>query len=192
MRIIATIATATLISFFHPAFAEAESYVIDSEGAHASIHFKVSHLGFSWLTGSFRKFDGQFVFDPDMPTSSEVTVEIDTASLDSNHELRDKHLRSDDFLHTSKYPKASFKSTRIEISGDNAGTIYGNLTLHGITKEVAIQAHLVGKGDDPWGGHRVGFSGKTTIKMSDFGMERYTGSAADNVELSLNIEGIRK
>ena len=82
--------------------ANAAEFVIDTKGAHASINFRIKHLGFSWLTGRFDKFSGTFAFDEKNPETSKVKVEIDTASVNSNHGERDKHLRSDDFLETEK------------------------------------------------------------------------------------------
>ena len=77
-------------------------YVIDTKGAHASIQFRVKHLGYSWLVGRFNKFEGQFSYDADAPEKTTIEVKIDPASIDSNHAERDKHLRGDDFLHVRK------------------------------------------------------------------------------------------
>ena len=169
-------------------YAHAEAYVIDTKGAHASINFSVKHLGYSWLTGRFDNFSGTFEFNKEDPAKSHVTVEIDTTSVNSNHEARDKHLRSDDFLDTAKFPKASFKSTKIEVTGDKTAKIIGDLTLHGVTKSVTIDASYIGGGDDPWGGYRQGFMGTTTISMGDFGFKKDYGQ----VNLELHAEGIRK
>ena len=92
--------------------ASAADYVIDTKGGHASINFKIPHLGFSWLTGRFDTFSGTFTYDDKKPEASKVSVEIDTTSLNSNHAERDKHLRSADFLDAAKFPKATFVSTQ--------------------------------------------------------------------------------
>ena len=128
--------------------AQAADYVIDTAKAHASINFRIKHLGFSWLTGRFDTFNGTFSFDEATPGASKVKVEIDTDSVNSNHAERDKHLRGSDFLDTAKFPKATFESTSVLIDGDKA-KIAGNLTLHGVTKEVVIDAARVGGGSDP-------------------------------------------
>ncbi|MBT1065633.1 YceI family protein [Bowmanella sp. Y26] len=172
--------------------AHAADYAIDTKGAHASVNFKVKHIGFSWLTGRFNKFDGQFSYDAENPTASTIEVNIDTTSIDSNHAERDKHIRSGDFLNVSKFPTAKFVSTKVVKDDDNELNIHGNLTLHGVTKPVVIEVEKVGEGKDPWGGYRVGFEGSTTISMREFGIEHKLGDLADTVELELHVEGIRK
>ncbi len=176
--------------FYSPV--QAETFEIDKEGAHASINFKVQHLGFSWLTGRFDRFSGTFVYDKDDPSKSSVNVEIDTASVNSNHAKRDKHLRSADFLDVAKFPKATFVSTSVKSTGDGTADIVGMLTLHGVSKEIVIKAKYVGGGDDPWGGFRRGFEGSTRFKLKDFNINFDLGPASEYVELELHVEGIRK
>ena len=114
----------------------ADKYVIDTKGAHAFIQFKISHLGFSWLLGQFNEFSGTFMLDEAKPENSSVMVDINVASLDSNHAERDKHLRGKDFFDVKSFPKAQFKSTKIVVKGDKQATIYGDLTLKGVTKNI--------------------------------------------------------
>jgi polyisoprenoid-binding protein YceI len=171
--------------------ASAADFVIDTAKAHASINFRVKHLGYSWLTGRFDDFSGTFTYDDAKPEASKVKVEISTDSVNSNHAERDKHLRSKDFLDTANHPKAVFESTAVKMSGDKA-TIVGNLTLHGVTKEIEIAAEPVGGGEDPWGGFRQGFVGTTTLPLKDFGIDFDLGPASQEVELTLNVEGIRQ
>lgn len=172
--------------------AQAADYAIDTKGAHASINFRIKHLGFSWLTGRFDKFSGSFSFDDANPDASKVKVEIDTASVNSNHAERDKHLRGADFLDVEKFPTATFESTSVKSSAPGKATITGNLTLHGVTKEVTIEAERVGGGADPWGGTRDGFTGTTTLALSDFAIQRDLGPASKNVELTLEVEGVKQ
>ncbi len=169
----------------------ADTYEIDAKGAHASINFAVKHLGYSWLTGRFDTFSGEFTYDPAKPEASTINVTIDTTSVNSNHAERDKHLRGKDFLDTGSFPTAKFESTGVKIDGDKA-TITGNLTLHGVTKEIEIDATRVGGGEDPWGGQRQGFTGTTTLPLKDFGINYNLGPSATAVELALEIEGVRK
>ena len=125
-----------------PAFAGpagAADYVIDTAKAHAFINLRIKHLGFSWLNGRFDDFPGTFSFDEAKPEASKVKVEINTDSVNSNQAERDKHLRNKDFLDTAQFPTATFESTAVKLDGDKA-TITGNLTLHGVTKEIAIEA----------------------------------------------------
>ena len=170
----------------------AAEYEIDSKGQHASINFRIKHLGFSWLTGRFDTFTGTFTYDDKAPAAAAVKVEIDTASVNSNQAERDKHLRSPDFLDVAKFPKATFVSKSVAASGDGKAAITGDLTLRGVTKEVVINAETIGGGADPWGGVRQGFSGVTTIKLADFGVPKDLGPASKEVELTLNVEGVRK
>ncbi len=176
-----------------PAAATAADYVIDTKGAHASINFKISHLGFSFVTGRFNTFTGTFSYDEAKPEASKVAVEIDVASIDTNQAERDKHVRSADFLDVAKFPKATFVSKSVKSSGPGKATVTGDFTLHGVTKPVTIEAEYVGGGDDPWGGHRQGFRGTTTLTLADFGVDTsHLGPTAGAVELSLNVEGLRK
>jgi len=171
---------------------QAADYVIDNKGAHASINFRVSHLGYSWLQGRFNTFDGQFSFDEANPAASTVMVNISTKSVDSNHAERDKHLRSDDFLDVSKYPAAKFESTAFNMNDDGSAVMTGNFTLHGVTKPIEIAVSKLGEGDDPWGGYRSGFTGTAEFKMKDFGISKDLGPASETVYLELNVEGVRQ
>ncbi|TMP52211.1 MULTISPECIES: YceI family protein [unclassified Pseudoalteromonas] len=179
--------------FMTATHASAADYVIDTKGAHAFVNFKIKHLGYSWLHGRFNTFDGQFNYDPKNPNASQISVNIDTASLDSNHAERDKHLRGGDFLNVSKYPQASFKSTAIKFDQDGEeATVTGEFTLHGITKTISFEIDKIGEGKDPWGGYRVGFEGETSLKLADYGIDYDLGPASTHVDIGLFIEGIRQ
>lgn len=170
----------------------AADYAIDKKDQHAFINFKTGHMGFSMLHGRFNDFDGSFSWDADKPEDSKVEVVINTASVDSNHAERDKHLRTADFLNVDKHPQATFKSTSVEVTGDNTALVTGDFTFNGVTKPVVIDAVFIGEGDDPWGGYRVGFEGTTSIKLADYNVSMDLGPASAVVELDLTIEGIRK
>lgn len=167
-------------------------YAFDTEGQHQFIMFKISHLGYSWLYGRFNEFDGQFTFDADNPENSSVSVTVQTDSVDTNHAERDKHLRSDDYLDVSKYPEATFKSTRIEKTGEETAKVHGDLTLHGVTREVVLDMEQIGYGDDPWGGYRMGFAGSVEIEPENFGIEMNLGPTAEKLELILSVEGVKQ
>jgi len=172
--------------------AQAADYVIDTNKAHAFIQFKIKHLGYSWLLGRFNTFEGEFSYDEKNPSNSKIAVRIDPASIDSNHAERDKHLRGEDFLNVSKYPKASFISKSFKEKTDGTATLTGDFTLHGVTKELVIDVKHIGHGKDPWGGYRRGFEGKTSFALKDFDINYNLGPASKEVELFLSIEGIRK
>ncbi|WP_088329189.1 YceI family protein [Lacimicrobium sp. SS2-24] len=181
----------TLAAMSAPTFAA--DYIIDSKGAHAAINFKIQHLGYSWLTGRFNTFDGNFSYDADNPQASSITVNIDPASIDSNHAERDKHLRNEDFLHVTKFDKARFVSTKVtDVEEDGDFHLHGDLTLHGVTKPVVIDVEKIGEGEDPWGGYRVGFAGETKIALKDYGIDYDLGPASTHVLLELHIEGVRQ
>lgn len=172
----------------------AANYIIDDDakGAHAFINFKIKHLGYSWLTGRFNTFSGNFNYDAKKPSAAKIVVNIDPASIDSNHAERDKHLRNDDFLDVKKYKEAKFVSTSINDQGNNKLEIIGDLTLHGVTKSITIDAVKIGEGKDPWGGYRAGFSGTTTLRLKDFNIKKDLGPASAEVLMELHIEGIRQ
>ena len=183
-----TLTAATLLS----GIASAAEYKVDHEGAHASINFKIQHLGYSWLTGRFNHFSGDFNYDKDSAENSEIKVVIQIASLDSNHAERDKHLKGEKFLEADKYPTASFSSSHYQPSDANSGILTGTLQLHGVSKSISFPIHKIGEGADPWGGYRAGFSGTTLLKLADYGIDYDLGPASTHVEMELHIEGVRQ
>lgn len=187
-----TFAALTLGAALFAGQAMAADYAIDKQGQHAFINFKISHLGYSWLYGTFKDFDGSFSFDAKAPEASKVSVKINTASVDSNHAERDKHLRSGDFLNVDKHPTATFESTSVKSTGEGTADITGNLTLNGVTKPVVIAGKFLGEGSDPWGGYRAGFEGSTKLKLKDFDIQKDLGPASQEVELILSVEGVRQ
>ena len=175
-----------------PAQVLADKYLIDTEGSHAFIQFRIQHLGYSWLSGRFNTFSGTFDYDENNPDKASVQVDIDVASIDSNHAERDKHLRGDEFLDVKKFPRAKFESTSFSENGDGTAVLKGKLTLHGVTNPVAIDVQHIGQGDDPWGGYRRGFEGTTRIALADYGVKYNLGPKSKEVELILSVEGVRQ
>ena len=170
----------------------ADKYIIDTKGAHASINFSIQHLGYSYLTGRFNNFSGDFTYDPKDVAASTINVTIDTTSVDSNHAERDKHLRSGDFLNVEKFPKATFVSKKIVPDDGDEFDVVGDLTLNGVTKSITIDVDKVGEGKDPWGGYRVGFEGETEIALKDFNITKDLGPASQTVKLELHVEGVKQ
>ncbi len=179
-------AAALAAAFVGPA--QAAQYTLDP--THSFVEFRIQHLGYSWLYGRFNDIKGTLDYDAEDPNASKVEVEIATASVDSNHAERDKHLRNSDFLDVKKYPTATFVSSAFE-ANDVGGTLTGTLTLHGVSKEVSIDVTKVGEGKDPWGGYRAGFIGTMELTRSDFDMGYNLGPASETMQLELSIEGIR-
>ncbi|ETS30942.1 hypothetical protein BB987_19850 [Photorhabdus temperata] len=169
----------------------AANYKIDIPGQHAFIEFRIQHLGYSWLYGSFKDFDGSFTFDEKNPAADKVDVTIKIASLDTNHAERDKHLRSKDYFNTEKYPEAKFASTDVKKEGSKY-TITGDLTLNGVTKPVVLNAVLMGEGKDPWGGYRAGFEAYSKINLKDFNFKADLGPKSQEADLLISVEGVRE
>ncbi|RDL43729.1 hypothetical protein DN730_13360 [Marinomonas piezotolerans] len=162
----------------------AADYNVDP--AHSAVLFEVGHLGVSTTPGRFNEFEGSFSLD-EGNKSGKVEFTIQADSVDTNHEARDKHLRSPDFLDVKQFPTLTFKSTAFD-----GKSLTGDLTLHGVTKSVTFDVEKVGEGKDPWGGYRAGFEASTTIKRSDFGVSYFIPGVTDETEIEVFIEGIRQ
>jgi len=184
------IASALTATMALPMTALAADYIIDTKGAHASIDFKVSHLGYSYIQGRFNKFEGTFSYDAKNVEASKVTIDVDTTSLDSNHAERDKHLKGKKYINASKFSTAKFVSTKVTKNADGSLAINGDMTFYGVTKPVIVNANLIGEGNDPWGNYRAGLEGTLRLELADFGMPvKGTSTYAD---LDIILEGIRK
>ncbi len=168
--------------------AHAANYVIDGTGGgmHSSVTFRASHIGISSLYGRFNDISGTFTYDPANIGASTITVNIDPASLDTNLEARDTHLKSADYVDVAKFPKAGFVSTQVHDLGNGKVHVFGNFTLHGVTKEINFEAVRTGEGETPFGDYRVGFEAETTLNLPDYGIN------AGEIKLILAIEGVRQ
>jgi len=173
--------------------AQADNYDIDIEGQHAFVQFKISHLGFSYILGSFETFNGEFHYDPENLEASSINMEIQIDSLNSNHAERDRHILNDDFLNVSDYPTATFTSTAFEPTGEQSGVVTGDLTLHGETQRIEMPVTLMGEGEDPWGNYRAGFEGSAELVLGDFGIDMSSfPEPMHSLELYVTFEGIRQ
>src|SRR4029077_15508535 len=149
--------------------ARAETWAIDP--MHTNISFSVQHMVISNVRGQFDKFSGSISSKGNDPSSVKIEATIDTASINTNQPMRDNDLKSPNFLDVAKYPTMTFKSKKIEAAGDGKWKVTGDLTLHGVTKEVVLDvtgpsAEL----KDPFGNTRRGASATTTINRQDFGL----------------------
>lgn len=174
-----------------PAWAESAAsgdYKIDP--AHTSVLFTVSHLGVSQLVGRFDTVEGAVTLNPKGKSSVEVVIATD--SVDTNHKKRDDHLRSPDFFNARQFPEMKFVSSKLHFGAGGLEKIDGKLSLHGKTNPVTLTVNPVGAGKDPWGGYRAGYTATTSIKRSDYGMNFMPGGIGDDIEVSLNIEGIKQ
>lgn len=193
MRRSRILAAACLLSVLGagPASAALERYTFDP--VHTQVLFFVSHLGFSNSAGKFLAFDGGFSFDPDSWASSSVDVGIRTASINMDDQKWEKHLRSEDFFNVQKYPVMGFKSTKVEQTGERQALIHGDLTLLGVTRPVTLEATFNKAGVHPKSKQYVaGFSARTVVKRSEFGMNYGVPMLGDDVEVRLEVEGIRQ
>ena len=171
----------------------ADEYDFDIKGMHAFIDFRIQHLGFSWMSGRFNRFDGQFSYDEQQPDKSSVSVTIDTSSIDTNHAERDKHLRGEAYLDVKQFPEAQFVSRSFKEAIDGTAILVGDFTFRGITKPLIIDVSPVGHGYDPWFGYRRGFVGETQFKLTDYGINiNILGDKSNVVYLKLSVEGLRK
>lgn len=184
------IAAGLFLSMAAPLAANAADYKIDTSGAHASINFAVNHLGYSITQGRFNNFEGTFSYDENNIEASKVKVVVDTTSLDSNHAERDKHIRSADYIDAGKFSTATFTSTKVVDKKDGNMDVIGDLTLHGITHPITINASVIGGGADPWGGERLGLKGTTRLELKDFGIKEM--GATTYADMTLYVEGIKQ
>jgi polyisoprenoid-binding protein YceI len=165
--------------------------------SHSAISFTARHMVVSKTRGRFARFGGQLQFDPSDLAQGSVTVEIEPASVDTGDAQRDGHLRSADFFDVEKFPKATFTSRKVIDDGEGRLSIHGDLTLHGVTRPVTLEATYEGSGKDPWGGERAGFSAATTLDRRDFGitfnkaLDQGGVLVGDKVELTLEVEALK-
>ncbi|MEX6211862.1 YceI family protein [Providencia huaxiensis] len=181
---------ATGALFLTAGSALAETYQFDKQGQHAFIEFRIQHLGYSWVYGSFKDFDGNFTYDAKDPSKDKVEVTIKTGSIDTNHAERDKHLRSADFLNAAKFPEAKFVSTEVKKDGETY-KITGDFTLNGVTKPITLDAKLMGEGKDPWGGYRAGFEAQGNIKLKEFNIKSDLEPKSQEAQLLISVEGVQ-
>lgn len=165
----------------------ADKYSFDP--SHTNILWHVSHFGFSSPSGRFGIQSGMLMLDEATPANSKVEVVIDTTDLVTGITTFDKHLKSDDFLDSQQFPTATFKSSKVELTGEKTADVYGDLTLHGVTKPV-ILAVTLNKIDELPMSHKqgAGFTASTVIKRSEFGIDKYVPNIADEVRIEIEAE----
>lgn len=175
---------------FAPTFAQTSNWQIDP--AHANAQFSVSHLAISKVQGEFTKVTGTVQLDDEDVTKSVVNATIDTTTVYTRNEGRDKDLK-ENFFEVTKFPAMTFVSKSITRGADGKLQMAGDLTLHGITKPVTFMVDGPSEAiKDPWGNQRRGASATTTIHRSDFGITKYAAMIGDDISINLDIEFVKK
>lgn len=174
---------------------ETNTWTLDT--THSGISFSIRHMVVAKVRGRFGSWTGSVKLDEQDLTRSELDVQIDASSIDTGNAQRDTHLRSADFLDVEQFPTLRFQSTRLESAGGERFAVIGNLTIHGVTREVTLDVERGGQGKDPWGNQRIGFAATTSILRSDFGLTwnqaLETGGllVADRVDIELDVQAVQ-
>ncbi len=188
-------ATAAALACAAPAaLAAPATYAIDA--SHTTVGFLVDHIGYAKTFGLFRALEGEFQFDPEAKTLGDVRVVVDAASVFTNDDRRDGHVRNKDFLHVSEHPEIVFTASGGEVTGENTGRVTGDLTILGQTHPLTLEVTLNKIGEYPFG-HRketVGVSARGTVVRSQYGMTYAVegGLVGDEVDLLIEFEAIRQ
>ena len=169
----------------------AGKYKLDT--SHGEVGFKIKHLAISTVRGKFNDFTGTFDWDEKTGKLENLKTTIKAASIDTNEKKRDEHLRSPDFFDVKKYPTIEFVAKKVEASGNKPTKVIGDLTMHGVTKEIALDVKYEGSTKDPWGGEHLGFEASGKINRKDFGLAwnktLETGGLLVGDEVTLEIAG---
>ena len=176
--------------FISRAFAQVETWKIDP--VHSSAQFAVRHLGISTVRGEFRKVSGTASYDPAEPNKTSLEATIDATSVDTRVDMRDNDLRSPNFLDVQKYPNITFKSKRAESAGPGKMKITGDLTIHGVTKEVVLDVDGPSAPvKDPKGNFHLGASASTTVNRKEFGVNGAPSMVSDQISITIDAELVK-
>jgi polyisoprenoid-binding protein YceI len=184
-RLVFTFVTA--LAMAATAAAQAGTWQIDPN--HTAAQFSVKHLGVSTVRGAFTKVTGTAKLDPADPSKDSLEATIDANSVDTRVEMRDKDLRSPNFLDVQKYPTITFHSKQVKVVGPGKLQFAGDLTIHGVTKEVVLDVDGPSAPiKDPWGNQRIGTSASTKITRQDFGVNGAPGVVGDEITITIDTE----
>ena len=168
----------------------AKATTFDIDIVHSHVAFFIDHLGFSKVIGTVNDFSGTFDFDAAQPEASSLSVALKVSSISTNNAQRDSDIQGADWFNATEFPEITFVGKEFKKTGDKTGTILGDLTIAGVTQPVTLDVVFNQDGENPWDkSHVVGFSGRTSIKRSDFGMKTAIGMIGDEVDLFLEVEG---
>lgn len=170
-------------------FAGAQLQPLKIDPAHSAAQFSVRHMGISTVRGTFNKISGTVMYDPNDPTKGSIDATIEAASVDTRFDMRDKDLRSPNFFDADKYPTLTFRSTRIEVASPGKLRVTGDLTMHGVTKQVVLDVDgPTPPVKDPQGMTHMGASATTTVNRRDFGINGAPSMVGDDVLLTIDTE----
>lgn len=173
-----------------------ESWQVD--GTHSAVNLTVRHMVISKVRGRFARWNAKLQLDTADLTRSAVEVEIEAASIDTGVADRDNHLRSPDFLDAQKHPTLRYRSRRVEALSPDRLRVVGDLTIRDVTREAVLDVEYGGRGKDPWGNERVGFTASASINRKDYGLTwnqaLETGGVlvADRVDIEIELQAIRQ
>ncbi|MBN2471604.1 MAG: YceI family protein [Anaerolineae bacterium] len=166
------------------------SWQIDN--THTHIQFSTRHMMISTVRGEFEQFSGSVALDENNPENTSVEIQIDVNSINTRVEDRDNHLKSPDFFNAAKYPHITFRSTRVERTGEGSARLHGDLIIRDVTRPVALDVNYLGQAKSPWGATSAGFTGKTTINRKDWGLTwnqaLETGGVLVGEDITIEIE----
>lgn len=171
----------------------AATYKVDPD--HTSVSFKIRHI-LSYVQGNFNKFDGSFDYEAGKPETWKAEGTIQAASIDTNVEQRDTHLRSADFFDVEKFPTITFKTAGVKEASENTVKMDGVITIHGVEKPITFDVEIYGVAKDPWGNTRASFTATTAINRKDFGLtwnktlEAGQLLVGEEVKITLEVEGL--
>lgn len=193
MKFKTTILSALILTFGLVAGGSAGAATYDIDAAHSSVNFQIRHLAISKVNGDFRQFSGSFDYDEGKPGEWSAQATIQAASIDTDNDKRDDHLRSADFFDVEKHPTLEFKST-----GVKDGKLVGELTMVGVTRPIELDLEYNGGATDPWGNEKVSFTATGQISRKDYGMTWNKALEAggvvlgDDVKITLEVAGAKR
>jgi len=189
-KLLRTTLLAAAIAWLPLTAERAAAGTFDIDPVHSGIAFFIDHLGFSQVIGIAKEFSGSFQFDATKPTESSLEVAVKVAGISTNNTQRDSDIQGADWFNATEFPQITFVGHEFKAADAKTGTISGDLTIAGVTKPVTLDVTFNKEGQNPWDkSHVVGFSARTSIKRSDFGMKAALGMIGDDVSLVVQVEG---
>ena len=185
------LAISSSLAFSQAALADLEAYRIDD--GHSFANWSIRHV-VSKTSGTFSDITGKILIDRNDLTKSSIEAKINVLSVNSSHPKRDEHIQKEEYLDSARFSEMTFVSSKIVAKNTTEGEVTGTLTLHGVAKQMTFPFKVLGFGQDPWGGSRMGLEAYTGLKASDFGFAwplKPNAPVGDDIEITLLIEGVK-